>query len=361
MKKTIIAVLACAAALCLAAPAMAEEAPKKNTYTTADGILSIDLPNENWTKLEDPSKWVALSDGSNIITIEHYSNGEDLPGITVADSHYVNTLTAAFTTQNEVFIATGYVIDPAVMNSINESMLSIKVLKYDTKVAVTKEAARDEYTIVPRDMTMYVKVSDSLSVRNGYSVDATLIGSLANGTAVHVTGAVQKNGTDTGWMQIAFNNGSGFVAGNYLTSTAPAAAGNTSSGTSSNNSGSQTIPSNTSSQTETYLVYSQGSGRPVNLTGKDGVFYDGEGNVYYAIGGGNFSDNNGGYYSTTVPASAPDTNVLGLISDGSGRPVTIMENSDGSYTDEEGNAYYEQGDGSYADDYGATYQVSGTN
>lgn len=107
LKKTMIAALAAAAALCLAVPAMAEEAEKKNTFTTADGVLSIDLPNENWAQLEDPSKWVALSDGSNLITIDHYSNGEDLPEIVVADSHYVNTLTAAFTTQNEVFLATG--------------------------------------------------------------------------------------------------------------------------------------------------------------------------------------------------------------------------------------------------------------
>lgn len=349
LKKTMIAALAAAAALFLAVPAMAEEAEKKNTFTTADGVLSIDLPNENWAQLEDPSKWVALSDGSNLITIDHYSNGEDLPEIVVADSHYVNTLTAAFTTQNEVFLATGYVIDPAVMNDINASMLSIKILKYDTKLAVTKDA-KDEYTIVPRDTTMYVKVSDTLSVRSGYSVDSALIGSLANGTAVHVTGAVQKNGADTGWMQIDYNNGSGFVAGNYLSSEAPA-----------QSSGDQSSQQSQGSSVETYLVYSQGSGRPVNITGKDGVFYDGDGVVYYAIGGGNFTDNNGGYYSTTVPASAPSTSVVGLVSDGSGRPVTVMQNDDGTYSDEEGNVYQVQQDGTYTDSYGATYQVSGTN
>lgn len=352
LKKTMIAALAAAATLCLAVPAMAEETEKKNTFTTADGVLSIDLPNENWAQLEDPSKWVALSDGSNLITIDHYSNGEELPEIVVADAHYVNTLTAAFTTQNEVFIATGYVIDPAVMNNINESMLSIKILKYDTKLAVTKDAPKDEYTIVPRDTTMYVKVNDSLYVRSGYSVDSGLLGSLQNGTAVHVTGSVQKNGADTGWMQIDYNNGSGFVAGNYLTDTAPA-----------QSSGSQSSGSQQSQDTpnETYLVYSQGSGRPVNITGSNGVFYDGDGNVFYAVGGGNFTDNYGAYYSTTVPASAPDTSVVGLVSDGSGRPVTVMQNDDGTYSDEEGNIYHVQQDGSYSDDYGATYKVSGTN
>jgi hypothetical protein len=163
---------------------------------------------------------------------------------------------------------------------------------------------------------------------------------------------VQKNGADTGWMQIDYNNGSGFVAGNYLTDTAPA-----------QSSGSQSSGSQQSQDTpnETYLVYSQGSGRPVNITGSNGVFYDGDGNVFYAVGGGNFTDNYGAYYSTTVPASAPETSVVGLVSDGSGRPVTVMQNEDGTYSDEEGNTYHVQQDGSYSDDYGATYKVSGTN
>ena len=354
LKKTLFTALAASMILCLAVPAMAEE--KNNTYTTPDGILSIELPAENWTALQDPSKWVALSDGSNMITIEHFSNGEDLPQIPVADSHYVNTLTAAYTTQNEVFMATGYVINPDVMNDINKSMLSIKILKYDTKLAISKES-KDQYIISPRDTIMYVKVNDSLIVRSGYSVDSASIGSLANGTKVHVTGAVQKNGADTGWVQIDYNNGSGFVSGNYLTANAPEAA----PAQPSNNSQNTTPAQDSDAPNETYLVYSQGSGRPVNITGSNGVFYDGSGNVYYAIGGGNFTDNDGAYYSTTEPASAPESDVIGLVSDGSGRPVAIMQNPDGSYTDDEGNNFYQQADGTYVDDYDATYQVSGSN
>ena len=347
-----IAAIAALAALGAAIPAAAE------TFTSDDGIISIELPSENWKQIQDEEKWIALSDGSNLITLEHYSNGEKLPEITVADSHYVNTLTAAFSTQNEVFVATGFVTDSNVMNTINESLLSIKVLKYDTKTAVAK-AENAEFTIVPRDMTMYVNVgADTLNVRSGFSVDSQLIGELQNGTAVKVTGVVQKNGADYGWYQIAFNNGSGFVASEYLTETAPAAGTQivyTNPGANQNTA----VPD--SSPVETYLVYSQGSGRPVNITGSNGVFYDGNGEVYYAIGGGIFADNYGAYYSTTMPASAPDTDVIGLVSDGSGRPVTIMENDDGTYTDEDGNMYYEQEDGSFTDDWDASYQVSGGN
>lgn len=337
------------------AESAAAETAAANVFTSEDGILSITLPNENWKQIQDPAKWIALSDGANLITLEHYANGEKLPDITVADSHYVNTLTAAYTTTNEVFLATGLVTDPAVMNDVNASLLSIKVLKYDTKTAVNSNAANvSEFTVSPRDMTMYVSVGgDTLNVRSGSSVDSYIIGELVNGTAVHVTGVVQRNGADFGWYQIDFNNGKGYVAADYLVSDPPVIAQAPSSST--------PAPTPSASENETYLVYSQGSGRPVNITGSGGVFYDGFGEVYYAIGGGNFVDTAGAYYSTTMPVSAPDTDIIGLVSDGSGRPVTIMENDDGTYTDEEGNAYYENSDGSYSDDWGATYQVSGDN
>ena len=50
MKKSLLAALVAAAALSAALPAYAE------TFTAPNGVLSIDLPNENWAQLEDPSK-----------------------------------------------------------------------------------------------------------------------------------------------------------------------------------------------------------------------------------------------------------------------------------------------------------------
>lgn len=325
-----------------------------NIFTSEDGVLSIALPDDSWKEIQDPTKWIALSDGANLITLEHFSNGEKLPDITVADEHYVNTLTASFSTRNEVFVATGFVTNPEKMNKINESLLSIKILKYDTKQAVNKAAA-NEFMIVPRDMTMYVNVGGAaLNVRSGFSVDSYIIGELATGTVVHVTGVVQRNGADYGWYQISFNNANGYVAADYLSTTAPAAP----AAAPAEQTNTITVPDG---EVETYLVYSGGSGRPVNITGSNGVFYDGDGNVFYEVGGGVFTDSYGAYYTTWKPDSAPDTDVIGLISDGSGRPVTIMENEDGTYTDEAGNQYYETENGGFVDDYDATYEVSGTN
>jgi len=362
-----------AVSMCLAVPAFAEEGAQtdmaaateatQNVYTSEDGVLSIALPDASWKEIQDPTKWIALSNGSDLITLEHFSNGEKLPDIVVADSHYVNTLMATFSTQNEVFAATGFVTNPANMNAINESMLSIKILKYDTKLAVNKN--QDVYEIAPANMTMYVNVGAAkLNVRSSYSVDSSALGELPNGVPVQVTGIVKRNGQDFGWYQIVFNNATGYVSGEYLSANAPAATPTPTPTPAPTDNGESSLVPPADAPVETYLVYSQGSGRPVNITGSSGVFYDGFGNVYYAIGGaggGNFVDAAGAYYTTTMPASAPDTEVIGLVSDGSGRPVSIMENEDGSYTDEEGNEYYEDEDGGYYDDYGATYEVSGTN
>ena len=219
IRKTVVAILAAIAVLCFAVPAAAE------TFISEDGVLSIELPNENWKKIEDVTKWITLTDGANLITIEHYSNGEKLPDISVADNHYVNIFQAAFSTQNEVFIVTGSVVDAAKIPEITQAIMSVQILKYDTKRAVGKEpaAGTSELTVVPMDKTMYV-TADSLNVRKACSTDSQLLGGYAKGTAVRVTGSVQRNGVDLGWYQVNYEGGTGYVSGEFLSDTAPASA-----------------------------------------------------------------------------------------------------------------------------------------
>ena len=117
MKKLTITALMALAVLTFSVPAAAE------TFTASNGVLSIDLPDDSWKEMEDPARWIVLSDGANLITIDHYSNGEKLPEMSVADDHYVNVYQAVFSTQNEVFIITGSVVDaekiPAIANSMD--------------------------------------------------------------------------------------------------------------------------------------------------------------------------------------------------------------------------------------------------
>lgn len=212
-----LTVFAAAAVLCMAVPAAAE------TFTAENGVLSIDLPNENWKEMQDPAKWIALSDGANVMTVQHLSNGEELPAMTIADDHYVNVYQAVYSTQNEVFIITGSIVDAAKTEEIVNMIMSAKVLKYDTKLAVKKATPKaNEFTIVPMDQTMYV-ATDGLNVRMGCSTDEQVIGGLAYGASVKVTGKIQRNGADYGWYQIAYNSGSGYVSAQFLSAEAPAA------------------------------------------------------------------------------------------------------------------------------------------
>ena len=274
--------------ICTVAPVYAKdnkvEAVKAdNVFVSSDGILSIELPDDSWKEVQDPNKWIVLSDGENEITLRHFSNGAGLPGIVTADDQYSKTITSALSTKNEVFIATGLVANTDEEDEINDSLQSIKILIYDTKLAVKPEAPAP----------------------------------------------AQKPAATP----------------------APAPAEETETVT-------EKEPER---EAITFMIYSEGSGRPVNITGSDDAYYDGYGNRYYGNGDGTFSDENGATYTLFENESAPDEEVIGLVSDGSGRPVSIMENEDGVYTDEEGVEYYENDDGTFTDQYDATYQISGIN
>ena len=264
IKKTIFAAVIAAAALCLTIPAAAEP----QTYTTGDGVLSIDLPDENWKEMSDPGKWVSFSDGANLITLEHLSNGEDLPDISIADDHYVNVYQAIASTQNEVFIITGSVVDSAKIGDVCNAIMSVKVLKYDTKLAVKKEQQETSagYTIVAMDATMYATAG--VNVRAGYSTSDQILGGIGTGTSVHVTGKVQKDGADIGWYQVSYNNGTGYISSSFLSDKAPS--GSTDSGSVQFTGDARTIYANDGSAVTIYKR-------------TDGKWSDSQGNTYTQV------------------------------------------------------------------------------
>ena len=397
-----------------ALPAAAEEAAPTetaqettgNTFTSSDGILSIELASENWKEMQDMTHWIVLSDGANVITIDHFSNGEKLPERKIADEHYVNVYEAAFSTQNEVFIVTGYAVDVEKIPELCNMIMSLKVLVYDTKQAVNQTNANaGDIKIEPVNKTMYT--TDGINVRSGYSISDPIIGALAAGAQVNVLGKVTQNGQDLGWAQIEFNGGTGYVSSTFLTEKAPAEG--------------QAAPANNNNTFTgaAKTIYTQ-SGSPISVyESTDGYWYDNAGNQYswvtpyefaqiggtgmysvnkpvtyeetgiYPVGGAitaywltgtpitlaKFSDGN--YYSTdtwvqywdngngTYSGSDGSTiyyervpmesgNVYPVYSEGSGRPAVITETDQGYY-DAEGNEYYDQGDGTFADEDGDIY------
>ena len=349
MKKSVLAVLALTFAACLSMPAAAE------TFTASNGVLSIELPNENWKEMEDSTKWIVLSDGGNVVTIDHFSNGEKLPDMTVANDDYVNVYQAVFSTQNEVFIITGSVVDAAKIPEITHMILSAKVLQYNTKLAIRKEEtpAVSEFSLVPIDKTMYV-IADGLNIRSGCSTDDQILGSYGNGAAVHVTGVVQRNGADYGWYQVSYGNGTGYVSAGFLSDNAPE----------------QKIETDTSANTSADTTYS-GSVKTVYaedgtvLTlyeGTDGFWRDREGTAYTRLTDTEFQVYEGTkrvftYDITTVTNDYnPDDYVQeeNAATDGivtaygeDGTAVTLYEAADGFWYDREGTAYIRHSDSDF--------------
>ena len=106
------------------------------TITSADGVLSIDTPSDEWTQKTDSKALLEITDGKNSITIEHLSNGEALPAQEIADEKNPDVYVSLISTKNEVFSVKGLAVDAVDLQTIIKTAGTIKILKFDTKTAV---------------------------------------------------------------------------------------------------------------------------------------------------------------------------------------------------------------------------------
>ena len=258
MKKRIIALALCmvlGTSLCAYAEE-ADTAPKPRIIATSDGVLSIEAPSDDWEVMQDPNHWFAMTDGTNTITIEHLSNGESLPAVAVADDTYAAVYQAFVSTRNEVFAVKGCSPKAEELESVMKAIGTIKILRFDTKSAVNPETDAASIEIVPLDKIFYV-IGDDVNVRIGFSIDDKAIGTKYYGEEVHVTGNVKKDGADTGWYQIDFNNSKAYISSAFLSETKPAAK---SSGSGSSNNGNYALDSANGTQDpsapgQSYCIY----------------------------------------------------------------------------------------------------------
>ena len=111
-------------------------------------MLSIQPPGADWIILSDPNYWFVMTDGDDVITITHLSNGEALPAIAVAGSEYAAVCHAYVSTENEVFVIKGCAVSPDSLKDIMMALSTVKILKYNTKLALNAAApgaAADEF------------------------------------------------------------------------------------------------------------------------------------------------------------------------------------------------------------------------
>ena len=357
------------------------------TLTTEDGVLSIETPSDAWVQTQDPNYWFVISNGTDTIAIDHLSNGQSLPAVQVADNASPAVYQAFVSTKNEVFVIKGLAASQENLQSVMQTISSIKVLKTDTKTAVqqaTPAPQVSQFGLRPINGTYYVTCSD-LHVRSGYSTDDAILGDLGLGDAVTVVGAVTKGGQDYGWYQVQYNGATAYVSAGFLSADKPSETA--SSGSSQSSSDQKKINETTSSGNAkiagaSFTVTDNKGYTVATLTPyTDGYYYSGNGTAYVSHGNGAYSpvgDNDvmsivydGSYLDRLNEEdyfTGPDA---GDYPAGDGVPVwnangnyqgVLTPYSDGYYYSADGARYSNSGFGSY---YGAgevlyDYQGGGT-
>ncbi len=351
-KKTFVASCLLAAAM-MAGTVMAEEATtavETTVYTSEDGVLSLNLPKETWVELEDPSSWFALTDGLSMITIDHLSNGEELPATVVADDHYVNIYQVFYSTQNEVFVITGEVADTHSTQIVKDAISSVEILKYDTKKAIKKdEASASGYGLNALDKTMYV-TSDGLNVRAACTTESEIIGGFGYGDGVHVTGEVTVDGKTNGWYQIEYSGGKGFVAGAFLSDSKPGSDGKQ-----------DKKPASIVRTGRVRTVYWLNGNGTTIYQYSDYTWYDEEGVEYYGLDDQTWTNSNGETLYNYIPdlpvddrgAASKTGNTITLYW-GNSNTITLYEYSNGEYYSDEYVEYVSNADGTWSGSDGTT-------
>jgi len=192
------------------------------TFVTPDGVLSIQFPqdDDNWSVIDDPNSWFAISDGKDLIAIDHLAAGEPLPATETANEHYEEVFQVFYSTQNEVFVITGSVADKQEAQTVRDAVCSFQVLKYDT-VKKQEEVPQPVYAVRETNQILYCTEIDGVNVRRGYTTDDPVIGGLHRGDQVNVTGVVTKDGADIGWLQINYNGQTAYCAAQFFSTTNP--------------------------------------------------------------------------------------------------------------------------------------------
>lgn len=206
-----------AGALAMGMPVMAEE------FVTADQVLKLQTPDKEWKQVEDQDTWVTLAKGNDRITILHLSNGEQLPSVAVADDTFARVCQSIISTKDEVFIITGSVAAEEDFAAVQDAVESVEILTYGTKTAAAPQASAGSQSgsISSVSFDGYVTTNVGLNVRSSSDAGSSVLGTLGYGQQVKVTGLVKNGSTDTGWYQISYNGGTGYVSAQYLSDKKP--------------------------------------------------------------------------------------------------------------------------------------------
>lgn len=352
MKKKMVALLLgtmLAGTLSMAVAAEGKE------ISTADGLIDITLPADDWYVIATEEDAEMFSDGDCAIKVNFFKNGDTLPVIESADANHEMIYTAAASTQDYVMHVVGYAHKQEDFSAICKAINSIHVnsLKL-TDDKLKKEVSVASYGIVDANYTAYVCASE-LNVRST-SEDGAIITTLANGEEVTVTGLVVRDGAEIGWARIKTADGTeGYTSTQFLTTARSNASGETKDETSAT----QDRASRTGFS---FTVYS-GDDYYFLYQYTDGTVRDDWGNVYVKDSQSTWMNTSDGSYCTIYEATengwADQFVVTNTVYSIDGRQKDISMIGDNLYEDRDGVQYHGYGQGTYIDDNGEMYYVGG--
>lgn len=353
----LLAALALASGLAVSTPVLAEN------FQTKDGVMTIGTPDKGWQETQSRNAVMTLTDGENKITVNHYSNGEKLPVITVADSDYAQTCQNIISTTDEVFIITGFAAKQDSFLEIQKSVQSAVINKYGTKKAVKvssgtaggassaasgsaeKSVSNGSSGVEAVSFTGWVK-GTQVNVRSDCTVNSDILGLIYLENPVTVTGYVASGKDGASWYQIDYNGQKGYAAEEYI-SRSPSTA----------------EQKNIDLTDESVTLYAvNGDGAAYVYKSSNGNWYDGSGRQYSPNGSGMWTlTTDGTAWTEEAPESPADSaeeevvvedeegyNTMTLYGDGSGSWHNIAggyfaDNGDGTWTGSDGTVWYEIG------------------
>ncbi|MCF0132407.1 MAG: SH3 domain-containing protein [Blautia sp.] len=211
-KKLALCAAFAAASMIFAVPAMAKE------YTNTDGNITIDLPNDDWHEVGDPSAEFAFTNGVDVISAKKYAP-EDKVEFTRNDKDYNAVLQFSYAYSDQLFVLTAQVADASNLADVYQSVTSIKFNGITPKNEAKKDV--NNYSVAGADETMYVNAWDGLNLRENFSVESNVMTTIPYGASLHVIGIVQLNGENIGWDKVEYEGMTGYVSSASLVSAKP--------------------------------------------------------------------------------------------------------------------------------------------
>ena len=326
-RKQLLAILALSAAFSWSLPAFAKE------FTTSDSVLTIDTPDDSWAQIKDDATLATLTNGKDSITLEHYSNGEKLPDITVADDTYEKVCQNIISTRNEVFLITGLAADEKDFDEIQKAVQSAVINIYDTDGSIDESIS----------FTGWI-TGANVNVRSSASTDASIISTVPYGNPVSVTGAITA-GSQVSWYRIDLDGTTGFISAQYVSKAAPTAEQN----------------GITLTDEQLTLYTSDYTGATYINKATDGNWYDGTGRQYVQASGDSWSRVCDGSIWTDIPQAKPDANASRTVTvtdpDGLNEMTLYLDADSGKWHNSAWGIYTDNGNNTFTGPDGTIWTV----